>query len=313
MKVLVTGSAGFIGSNLANALIKKGHKVTGIDDLSLGKPKNISHLIKNPNFKFIKADAANFNLLKKVFKKHRFDLVFHMAANSLVFKSLENLTLDLNKTFLTTVCVLRCMKEFKVKKMVFASSSAVYGKCNKPLKENMLLNPISIYGAAKAASENYINAFCASFNIQAVILRFANVAGPGLTHGVIYDFIAKLNKNPKELLILGNGKQTKPYIHIDDLIKAIFLTVKKSKKPLEIFNIGVKTFTSVNQIAKMIIKAKRLKKVKLKYTGGCCGWKGDIAKFKYNLSKINKLGWKPKLTSNQAVKLAIKQNICKQL
>ena len=219
---------------------------------------------------------------------------------------------------MTTFSVLNSMKEFNVKKLVFTSSSAVYGEYRKPFKETDASNPVSLYGAAKTASESYVNAFCAIFGLQAVILRFANVVGPKLTHGVIFDFINKLRKNPKTLLILGDGKQNKPYIHTDDVLNAVMIALKKTggqKKVrqcggrADVFNVGGKTATSVNKIAKMLIKEMKLKNVIIKHTGGSCGWKGDVAKFQFNLSKISALGFKAKLTSDEAVTLSIKQNI----
>lgn len=309
MKILVTGCAGFLGSNLVPSLLACRHKITGADDLSVGRLKNISHMLKNPNFEFIKTDVSDLKRLRNILKNRRPDAVFHLAANSLVSKSREDLTLDLNRTFFTTFNILTCVKEFKIKKILFTSSSAVYGRVKKTVREDEKLSPVSLYGAAKAASEHYINAFCENFGLQAVILRPANVVGPGLTHGVIFDFINKLKKNPRKLVILGNGRQSKPYIHTDDLMSALHLILKENKIGVRYFNLGVDTVTSVNKIAQIIMREMGLKNVSLVYTGGALGWKGDIAKFTLNLSKIHKLGWHAKLTSDEAVTTAVKQNL----
>lgn len=311
--ILVTGGAGFIGSHLCDALIKKGHKVISIDDLSLGCLENIEHLKTNPSFKFIELDIIQSEKLSNVFQEEGITLVFHLAANSDIQKGAHDLKVDLNRTFLTTFSVLECMKKNNVKKLIFSSTSAIYGEHQKSIHENIgPLFPTSFYGAAKLSSEAYIAAYVVHFGIQAWILRFPNVIGERTTHGVIYDFINKLIKNPKELLILGDGKQNKPYLYVKDLVDGMIFSWQNSHESLNYFNLGVNSSTTVEKIAKIIIQEMNLSNVQLKYTGGKRGWVGDVPFFQYDLGKINKLGWKASRTSDEAVQESVRAELARR-
>ena len=212
MKILITGGAGFIGSHLADFLISKKHEVVAVDNFLLGRQNNIAHLMDNMNFKFIKENLLNINELKEIFQENDFDVVFHLAANSDIQNSAKNPQIDLDNTFMTTWNTLECCRLFNVNNFVFASSSAIYGDVQEKLTENFgPLFPISYYGAGKLASEAFVSAYAYMNDIQAWIIRFPNVVGERATHGVIYDFIKKLRNNPKELEILGDRSQKKPY------------------------------------------------------------------------------------------------------
>lgn len=308
MNILITGGAGFIGSHLIDLLISKGYKVVAIDNLLLGRKENISHLTSNKNFKFIKEDLLNTNKLKKIFQKNNFNVVFHLAANSDIQNSAKNPQIDLDNTFMTTWNTLECCRLFNVNKFVFASSSAIYGNVTKELIEDFgPLFPISYYGAGKLASEAFVSAYAYMNDIQAWIIRFPNVVGERATHGVIYDFIKKLKNNPKELEILGDGSQKKPYVYVKDLIEAMFFVYQKTKDRLNCYNVGVEDQTVVSEIAKIVCEEMELRNVKLKYMGGNIGWKGDVPQFKYNLDKIHQLGWKAKYSSTEAVRIAVRR------
>lgn len=305
MKILVTGGAGFIGSHIIDYLLKE-HEIVCIDDLSLGRIENIKHNKSNPRFKFVKMDILKKNPLEKIFRENKFDCVFHMAANSDIQEGAANLEIDLKKTFMTTFNVLLCMKDNNVKNIVFASTSAIYGEQEKQLSEDTgSLFPISFYGAAKLSSEAYISAFSANFGINAWIFRFPNVVGERATHGVIFDFIKKLQKNPSELVILGNGEQEKPYMYVKDLVEGIIFGWKNSNERINCFNLGVSTATKVHKIAETVVRRMGLRNVELKYTGGDRGWVGDVPQFSYDISKINKLGWKARRNSNEAIDMAV--------
>jgi UDP-glucose 4-epimerase len=311
MKILVTGGAGFIGSHLCDALIQANHEVIVVDNLILGKMENINHLMKLPNFHFYKEDILNFEGLKQIFNKHAFDMVFHMAANSDIQKGSADPEIDFNLTFKTTFNVLQCLKEFNVKKLFFASTSAIYGETSDLLTEDYgPLRPVSNYGAGKLASEAFISAFSAAYDIQTWITRFPNVVGERFTHGVIYDFIHKLKSNPNELEVLGNGEQNKPYLYVKDLIEGILFVCNNSHERFNVYNLGSNTRTKVKEIAKMVIEEMGLN-ARINYTGGDRGWVGDVPEFKYDVSKINQLGWKAKYTSNESVRLAIQKALGK--
>ena len=311
MKILVTGGAGFIGSHLCDALIQANHEVVVVDNLILGKLENINHLIELPDFHFYKEDILNFEGLKQIFNEHAFDMVFHMAANSDIQKGSADPEIDFNLTFKTTFNVLQCLKEFNVKKLFFASTSAIYGETSDLLTEDYgPLRPVSNYGAGKLASEAFISAFSAAYDIQTWITRFPNVVGERFTHGVIYDFIHKLKSNPNELEVLGNGEQNKPYLYVKDLIEGILFVCNNSHERFNVYNLGSNTRTKVKEIAKMVIEEMGLN-ARINYTGGDRGWVGDVPEFKYDVSKINQLGWKAKYTSNESVRLAIQKALGK--
>ena len=314
-KIFVTGGAGFIGSNLVEILLKEGAKVVVYDNLSLGKKEFINPYFKNPDFKFIKADLLNREKLEKSIKGS--DIVFHMAANSDIPYGMKYPEVELKNGTIATHNLLETMGKNKVKKIVFASTSAIYG--DKPriisIPENYgPLFPISFYGASKLACESLISAFCHNFGFQAWIFRFANVIGKNGTHGAAFDFIKKLKKNPKELEILGDGKQAKPYLNVKECVDGIIYGTKKANDQLNYFNLTCQGATNVKKIAEAVVKEMGLKKVRFKYTGGKRGWKGDVPQVRLDSKKINKLGWKTKLTSDQAVKTGVRdlvKSLCK--
>jgi UDP-glucose 4-epimerase len=311
MNILVTGGAGFIGSHLCDSLLADGHTVTAVDNLILGRKENIAHLKNNKKFIFIKQDLLKLKSLESIFSKSSFDIVFHMAANSDIQKGGVNPTVDYELTFMTTFNVLQCMKKLGVKKLVFASTSAIYGETSEVLTENFgPLQPVSNYGASKLACEAFISAFSATYGIQTWITRFPNVVGERFTHGVIYDFVKKLKKNPNELEVLGNGEQFKPYMYVKDLVEGILFVWKNCTDRFNVYNLGVESRTKVKDIAAMVIEEMGLT-AKIRYTGGDRGWVGDVPEFKYDLSKVAGLGWKAKRSSNDAVRLAIQRALGK--
>jgi UDP-glucose 4-epimerase len=307
MKVFVTGGAGFIGSHLVDKLIDERNVVTVYDNLSSGKKQYVQQHLKNDNFTFIKADLLNIKRVKKEIRGH--DAVFHLAANPHVRLGEKQTDIDLKYGAIATYNVLESMRTSNIKKIVFSSSSVVYGETSeKSLPETYgPALPISLYGAGKLASEGLISAFCGTFDFQAWIYRFANVVGIRCTHGVVSDFIDKLRKNPKELEILGDGKQQKPYLHVSDCVNAILFGFEHSNKSLNLFNIGCDTNTTVTRIAEIVTEEMGLKSVKFNYTGGMRGWKGDVPRFQLDASKINQLGWKAKYTSDDAIRKSINE------
>jgi UDP-glucose 4-epimerase len=311
MNTLISGGAGFIGSHLADALIKKGHRVVCVDNFLLGTKENISHLQNNPLFKLYEQDICDFKGTREIFEKEAVDYVFHLAANSDIQAGGKDPFIDLNNTFLTTFNLLECMRLFGVKKLFFASTSAVYGEQEGQLPEAAgALEPVSYYGAGKLASEAFVSAYSARNDIATLVFRFPNVVGARLTHGAVYDFINKLKRDPSRLEILGDGKQNKPYMYVSDLINGImqFMDVPAD---VTVYNIGVNTRTNVTAIADMVCDAMGLSDVKYEYTGGRGGWPGDVPEFEYNLSKIHDAGWKAEYTSNEAVAKTAKE-LCAQ-
>ena len=306
MNILVAGGAGFIGSHLCDALLSKNNTVIVADKLIMGS-KNIEHLSQNTNFKFYEMELANQDNVDKLFKDNKIDIVYHMAANSDIQKSATDTSIDFNDTLLTTRVLLESMRKNNVKNIFFASTSAVYGEMPDIVlnEETGGLKPVSYYGGAKLASEALISSYVSMCDMNAVIFRFPNVIGPRLTHGVVYDFVKKLRNNPKELEILGNGTQCKPYIYVTDLVNAIVKLTEQFEPGVDVFNISVMSEgTSVTHIAEIVVDVLGLSDVEFKYTGGDRGWKGDVPRFKYDISKVLATGWKPEYTSDEAVRKA---------
>lgn len=304
MKAFVTGGAGFIGSHLVDRLISDGYNVTVFDNLSSGKKEFISHHLESTDFLFVKADLLDKKKLEEEIKGH--DIVFHIAANPDVRSGVDDPSMA-EKDMQATYNLLDAMRKTNVKKIVFSSSSVIYGETpEKPLPEDYgPLLPISVYGAAKLASEGLISSFAHTFDMQAWMFRFANVVGIRGTHGVIVDFINKLKKNPHELEILGDGKQKKPYLYVTECVDGIMHGFMHSDEQINVFNLGVESATQVTRIGELIVEEMGLKNVKFSYTGGKRGWKGDVPHFQFDITKIKKLGWKPALSSDDAVRKAI--------
>ncbi len=308
MKTLVAGGAGFIGSHLIDALLKEEHSVVCIDNFFIGTRENIKHLNGNPNFKFYEMDLCDFEALNKIFAEEKFDYVFHLAANSDIQASTKNPQIEYKNTYTTTFNLLECMRINAVNKLFFASTSAVYGeKMGESVGEDTsVLEPISYYGAAKLGSEALISAYSFMNNFSVLVFRFPNVIGPRLTHGVVFDFIKRLKEDSSQLRILGDGTQSKPYMHVFDLIDGI-MKFKNVEQGVTLYNIGVDSQTTVTKIADTVCNEMRLTNVVYNYSGGKNGWKGDVPVFSYNLSKIHNSGWKARYTSEEAVKQTVKE------
>ncbi len=309
MRVFVTGGAGFIGSHLVDKLIKRGDEVTVFDNLSSGDKKYIKYHLDNPNFKFIKADLLDLKTVKKEIKNH--DVVFHIAANPYVRLGEKKTRLDLEQGTIATYNVLESMRLNNIKKIVFSSSSVVYGETPDIdiLESYGPTFPISLYGAGKLGGEGLISSFCGTFGFQAWIYRFANIVGIRGTHGVIVDFIAKLKKNSKELEILGDGCQKKPYLYVTELVDGMLFGFDHSNEQINLYNLSVDSNTTVKRIAEIVVEEMKLKNVKFNYTGGRRGWAGDVPRFQLSTEKMRNLGWQASLSSDEAVRKAVQDSL----
>jgi len=311
-KVLVTGGAGFIGSHLCDLLAKHNWEITILDNFSAGSVGNIQHLLKQTpqKMKLLKGDCTNPIDVKKALKN--VETVFHLAANPEVRLELSDpQTCFQQNVYATYILLQQLRNNSKLHTIVFASTSTVYGEPETiPTPENYApLKPISLYGASKLASEALISAYAHTYNYKAVIYRLANTVGPRSQHGVIHDFIQKLNNNPNQLEILGDGTQIKSYLYINDCIEAILLGLEKTKNQVEIYNLGSEDQINVKTIAQIAIEEMGLKNVKLTFTGGVDGgrgWIGDVKNMLLDISKLKLIGWKPELNSAQSITTATK-------
>jgi UDP-glucose 4-epimerase len=308
MRILVSGGAGFIGSHLCDRLLGLGASVWCVDNLHLGRRRNIAHLDGNTRFHFIELDVLDRPALNTLFAQARFEEVFHLAANSDIAAGVADPELDLRLNHLTTTTVLETMRAHQVRRLFFASTSAIFGDTGAILHEDFApLQPISFYGASKLAAEGYVSVYAHLFDIKAVVLRFPNVVGERATHGVIYDFLRKLEKNPDELEVLGDGNQIKPYLYVADLIDAILVAWEKSPSPLAVYHAAGIGSTSVREIAAIVAAAKGTPSTQIRYTGGDRGWPGDVPKFRYDISRLQALGWQPHRHSTEAVRFAVER------
>jgi UDP-glucose 4-epimerase len=304
MKCLVTGGAGFIGSHLVDRLLEKGNDVRVFDNLSSGRKDFLASAMKKKGFEFVEADLLDIEKVTASMKG--IDMVFHIAANPDIRYGTTQTDVDLNQGTIATYNVLEAMRRCGVKKIAFSSSSTIYGEATKiPVPEDYgPVMPISLYGASKLAAEGLITSFCGTFEMQAWIFRFANIIGSRGTHGVIIDFINKLEKNPKELEVLGDGTQSKSYLLVEECVDGIMFALENSKEKVNIFNLGCEDWVTVARIAEIVVGELGLKGVELKYTGGKRGWMGDVPKIMLAPAKLGKLGWKAKHSSDEAVVLA---------
>jgi UDP-glucose 4-epimerase len=313
MKILVTGAAGFIASNLIKRLLDAGNEVVAIDNYFLGKKIHIEPYLLNPNFKFIDFDLLNLDGLKRIFTEHFPDRVWHLAANSDISYGEKFTDFDLKGGTLATYNVLESMRLSGCRELIFSSSGAVYGEPTMhPTPENYgPLMPISLYAGSKLACEGLVSSYSHSFGIQAWMFRFGNVIGPNPTHGVIFDFANQLLNDRTHLKILGDGTQTKPYMHVEDCLDGMEFAQMNSRDAINFFNLAAPDQTSVSTIAGWILDEMGIlsAECEITFTGGRRGWRGDVPFVNLNTEKMRTLGWIPKLNSDGAIKKAIHEII----
>lgn len=320
MKVFLTGGAGFIGSHLCARFLKDGHEVIAYDNLILGRREHLFPFAQNANFQFVEADLLDLSRVRK--EMMGADLVVHMAANSDISQGAARTDVDMQNGTIATYNVLEAMRVTGVKKLLFASTSAIYGEASvKPTPESYgPLFPISFYGASKLACEAMISAFSHNCGISAWIYRFANIVGPNSTHGAIHDFVARLLKDPKTLTVLGNGTQRKSYLHVSDCVDGMLFGFEKlSAKVLGDFhclNLASAGVTNVRWIAEDVARQMgdaTSMKPELVFGEGDRGWVGDVSYTHLDGTRFQSLGWKPRMDSDAAVRQAISEVIAEQM
>ena len=297
---IITGCAGFIGSSMADRLLTQGHRVTGIDNFSTGQRRFLTSALNNPAFKLVEEDLLNLPALTKAFAGG--DVVYHFSANADVRFGTEHPRRDLEQNTIATSNVLEAMRHNNIKKIAFSSTGSVYGQAAMiPTPEDAPF-PVqtSLYGASKLASEGLIAAYSEGFGIQSWIFRFVSILGERYTHGHIFDFYQKLKADPLRLPVLGNGKQRKSYLYVQDCIDAILLAMDKATDKVNIFNLGVDGYCEVNDSIGWIC-AELGVKPQLEYSGGDRGWIGDNPFIFLETKKIQLLGWKPKFDIREGV------------
>lgn len=299
-RVLVTGCAGFIGSNLVDDLLARGISVTGIDNLSTGRIEFLQNATKLSSFTFHEIDLQESGMLPSIFEG--VDMVYHLAANADVRFGAQNPRRDLEQNTIVTHNVLEAMRLAKVKKLVFSSTGSIYGESKvSPTPEDAPF-PIqtSLYGASKLACEGLIQAYCETFDMQAWIFRFVSILGPRYSHGHVFDFYQQLKENESSLTILGNGHQKKSYLHVSDCISGIQLALEKATEKVNILNLGINATCEVRDSINWITQKLSLQP-KLNFGTESRGWIGDNPLIHLSTVKMNTLGWIPKYSIREGV------------
>ena len=299
-RVFVTGGAGFIGSHLVDRLLALGHPVTAYDNLSTGQPAFLEGARRRPGFRLVEGDVLDLPRLTDAVAGH--ECVFHLAANADVRYGTQHPRRDLDQNTIGTFHVLEAMRAAGVRRIAFASTGSVYGEPHVfPTPEECPF-PVqtSLYGASKLAGEALIAAYCAGFGFRASIFRFVSILGERYTHGHVFDFYRQLRGRPEEIVVLGDGKQRKSYLYVEDCIDAMLLAVERSRDPLSILNLGTDEYCTVDQslgwiCAHLGVDPRR------RYTGGERGWVGDSPFIFLDASRARALGWRPRLTIQAAV------------
>ncbi len=300
LTLIVTGCAGFIGSTLVDRLLQDGHSVTGVDNFSTGQRRFLEGALQSPKFRLVELDLLDLDGLKSAFVGG--DAVFHLAANADVRFGTSHPRRDLEQNTIGTYNVLEAMRANGIRKIGFSSTGSVYGEA--PMVPTPEDGPFpvqtSLYGASKAAGEGLISAYCEGFGFQACIFRFVSILGERYTHGHVFDFYQMLRTDPSRLPVLGNGKQRKSYLYVQDCIDAILLAMDKAPGKVNIFNLGVDGYCEVNDSIGWICQELAVKPV-LEYSGGDRGWIGDNPFIFLDTKRIQALGWKPKFSIQQGV------------
>jgi UDP-glucose 4-epimerase len=306
VRILVTGAAGFIASNLIPRLLARGDEVVGIDNFFLGKR---SYLPEHPAFGFHEQDLLDLECLVAIVEEFRPDRVWHLAANSDISFGTKYTDFDLKGGTLVTYNLLEAMRRLEIPEIVFSSSGAVYGEpAVMPTPEDYgPILPISLYAASKVACESLITAFAHNYGIRCWIYRFGNIVGPNPTHGVIHDFVLRLRETPDRLVVLGDGTQSKPYVYVEDCLDGMEFGVANAGDEVNVFNLAVDDQTTVREIADWTIEAMGIDRaaIRVEYGDAPRGWRGDVPQVKLDTSRMTALGWKPQLSSGESVRRTI--------
>ena len=300
-KIVVTGGFGFIGTNLIMRLreVYKSAEIVIVDNFSGNYPHSSDFFEK---FRVFKCTLEDKDALNEIF--YDTDVVYHLSANSDIAKSAKSTFLDVQQTVLNTYNLLEVLRQHKVKKLIYTSGSGVYGDIGETYPDENFgpLLPVSLYGATKLSAEALISAYSNLFDIKSVIFRFANVVGPYQTHGVSYDFVNKLNSDHTTLGVLGNGLQSKSYVHVSDVVDAMLLMLNHiNEDRTQLFNISSGDYITVKDIVSIVLAEMCLSNVNVIYQEVAQGWPGDVPVVRFNDNKIRRLGWQNKFSSAQAI------------
>jgi UDP-glucose 4-epimerase len=299
-RVCVTGAAGFIGSNLVDRLLAMGHDVVGYDNLSTGLAEFLEPARQSDRFRFVQGDVLDLETLTAAMAGC--DFVFHLSANADVRFGTQHPRRDLEQNTIATYNVLEAMRSAGARRIAFSSTGSIYGEPDVFPTPETAPFPIqtSLYGASKLAGEGLLAAYAAGFGFQAYIFRFVSILGERYTHGHVFDFFNKLRTDPSRIQVLGNGRQRKSYLYVQDCIDAMLAVTSKADAPVNVYNLGTKEYVEVNTSLDYICEALGVQPVR-EYTGGDRGWIGDSPFILLDTGRVNGLGWEPRLTIRDGI------------
>ena len=303
-RYFIVGGAGFIGSHFTDRLLADGAAgVTLYDNFSSGREWHYAQHKDDPRLRVVHGEVKDFAALQNAMQGH--NTVIHLASNPDIARAATEPDIDFREGTFLTQQVVEAMRVTGTPRLLYASGSGVYGDLGELeiAEDHGPMVPTSTYGASKLAGEALISSYCAMFDLQACVFRFGNVVGPRQTHGVGFDFVRRLLADPTQLRILGDGAQSKSYVHVEDVVNAVLMAHGKSSKPFNVFNVATGDYITVTEIAKLAVEVVGLppESVRFDYTGGNRGWKGDVPVVRLNTDRIKSLGWTCKRTSQQAL------------
>ncbi len=308
-RFFVVGGAGFIGSHLIDRLLNdvEVDRATIYDNFSSGREWHFAHHLDDGRFVVVRDDVKHLAALRTAMDGH--DVVIHLASNPDIARAANDPDIDFREGTYLTSNVVEAMRVTSAKRLLYASGSGVYGDIGyREADENFgPLIPISTYGASKLAGEALISSYCHMFDLSACVFRFGNVVGPRQTHGVGFDLLRNLRKDPTRLRILGNGSQSKSYIHVADVIAAVLCAHEKTVERFCAYNVATGDYISVEKIAKIVCESAGVdpSRVRFEFTGGDRGWKGDVPVVRLNTARIRALGWKCSQSSADALRSSV--------
>jgi UDP-glucose 4-epimerase len=300
-KVLIFGGAGFIGSHLTERLIQEGAAVTVYDNLKTGRTDNLAQVWKHPGFRFIEADVSDRKKVDKTVPGH--EIIFHFCDDSDIRSAAEHPDTFVEQNIMGLFYVLEAMRRNGIRVILFPSSTTVFGELAHPpaSESHGPMMPLNLYGGAKLAAEGLISAWAHTYDFRAIVFRFVGIIGGRMDHGVVHDFVRKLQKDPTQLEILGDGTQSLSFVLVDDCVEAMLFALDRTEKNCNLVHIGNVDQISINETAEVICQVMKLKGVKFQPTGGKVGWKGDVASNFIATETLTAWGWKPRHSSREAV------------